>query len=162
MPANEAEPAEHTKVLPSNIMFRISESPTIQHSNSHTATQMPKSIQHPKMPPELYALPFTPESPSHFVHIVTSLLSSAECSSIINNQTNLTPSNVTASTRRDREIFDDNDITELVWERLKQFYGADRIEDEDGEYWAASGLNSRWRLCRYGKGMSGHISISIS
>jgi hypothetical protein len=40
----------------------------------------------------------------------------------------------------------------MLWERLKPFYGSDRVEDEDGQFWKAKGLNSWLRLCRYEKG----------
>lgn len=95
--------------------------------------------------------PSTLPTPSldYFVHVISNLLTPQECSLIINGHRNLIPSNVTPTTVRDREQFDDETLAELLWSRLEQLYGNDRIQDEDGMWWKAKGLNSRFRLCRY-------------
>jgi hypothetical protein len=85
----------------------------------------------------------------HKVHVVTNLLSSSECSTIIAQHTNLTPSNVLRDTIRDREIFDDQALSGLLWSRLKGFLENEKVVDKDGCEWAAEGLNERFRLCRY-------------
>jgi len=115
-------------------------------------------ILHPM--PALRSLPFAPEKAHHFVHVISNLLNSEECSEIINSYQNLTPSNVTPETVRTREIFDDEELAETLWARLRQVYDLSnfdidptRIVDEDGETWTLSGLNSRFRLCLYEKGM---------
>lgn len=89
----------------------------------------------------------------HKVHVVTNLLDPSECATIIHQHTNLTPSNVLRDTIRDREIFDDQALSDLLWSRLKGFLENEKVVDEDGCEWAAEGLNERFRLCRYLPGM---------
>ena len=90
-----------------------------------------------------------PTPPEHFIHLIHSLLTPVECAQVIRTHQNLIPSNVTPSTKRDRELFEDERLAEMLWERLKEFYGEDRVRDEDGQWWRAKGLNERLRLCRY-------------
>ncbi|KAF2705741.1 hypothetical protein K504DRAFT_536726 [Pleomassaria siparia CBS 279.74] len=65
---------------------------------------------------------------------------------------NLIPSNVTPETVRAREQFDDDELSALLWERLREFYGEDRVKDEGGCWWTATRLNEKFRLCRYDAG----------
>jgi hypothetical protein len=90
---------------------------------------------------------------TNFIHIIHDLLSSIECHILIQSHKNLVPSNVTRDTVRFREQFDDEALSSNLWERLRSFYGEDRIKDEDGYSWKATGLNERFRLCRYDKGV---------
>ncbi|KAE8440824.1 hypothetical protein EG329_006405 [Mollisiaceae sp. DMI_Dod_QoI] len=93
--------------------------------------------------------PAPSSSKPHQIHIITNLLTPSECSSIISDHNNLIPSHVTPTTVRDREAFDDHVLSELLWERLKLFFGSEKLEDEDGCQWEVEGLNERFRLCRY-------------
>jgi len=89
---------------------------------------------------------------TNFIHIIHDLLSPIECQILIQSHKNLVPSNVTRDTIRFREQFDDDALSSKLWERLRSFYGEDRIKDENGYWWKATGLNERFRLCRYDKG----------
>lgn len=91
------------------------------------------------------------------IDIITSLLNPSECATIIEKHQNLTPSNITPETVRTREVFEDAELAERVWERLKGFYGnitggKGTVIDEDGEVWKAKGFNEVWRLCFYEEG----------
>jgi hypothetical protein len=112
--------------------------------------------------PALTSLHFAPEQPHHFVHLISSLLSPSECTSVTATHTNLVPSNVTPSTVRSREIFTNDTLAHTLWARIKGFYdgtkdtdvkGVGRIVDEDGEAWVITGLNECFRLCLYEKGL---------
>lgn len=102
------------------------------------------------------------------VHILTSLLTPTECTSIIDAHLDLVPSNVTAQTVRSREVFVDEELAGRVWERMEGFFesrgeeegvmtGREKVKgwvrDEDGEEWRVKGLNEVWRLCCYDVGM---------
>ena len=101
----------------------------------------------------LLALPSSnPTPPEHFIHLIHNLLTPVECAQVISTHQNLIPSNVTPSTKRDRELFEDERLAEMLWERLTEFYGEDRVRDEDGQWWRAKSLNERLRLCRYSPG----------
>lgn len=93
--------------------------------------------------------PNPPSPPEHFIHLIHHLLTPTECTQIIAAHQNLIPSNVTPGTKRDRQLFEDEELAERIWQRLKEFYGGDRVKDEDGQWWRASSLNARLRLCRY-------------
>ena len=98
----------------------------------------------------------TPTQPRS-IHLISNLLTPTECSTLISSHTNLIPSNVTPTTVRDREVFDDEELSSLVWGRIQGFFEeGEGIEagvlDEDGEAWKVVGLNDRWRICRYVKG----------
>jgi hypothetical protein len=113
-----------------------------------------KSSNFPKMSPTLahLALPHTPDE--NFVHIISDLLTPAECAALIQeHSTSLIPQPLTL-TRRLREIFDDEELAETLWNRLRPFYGGMRIVDEDGCSWTASRLNTRFRLAKYERGWS--------
>jgi hypothetical protein len=98
------------------------------------------------------ALPHTPDE--NFVHIISDLLTPAECAALIQeHSTSLIPQPLTL-TRRLREIFDDEELAETLWNRLRPFYGGMRIVDEDGCSWTASRLNTRFRLAKYERGWS--------
>jgi len=106
-----------------------------------------------QLQPTLAEHPFQgSDSATHFVNIITNLLSESECQNLISSHKDLIPSNVTPQTIRTREQFDDCELSDLLWERLKYFYGKHRVKDEEGYWWKATGLNERFRLCRYEKG----------
>jgi hypothetical protein len=105
--------------------------------------------------------PSPPDPTTHFLHTITSLLSPQECTSIITSHQKLIPSNVTPGTKRDREAFDEPELSLLLWARLRQFYGKDRVKDEDGQWWRARGLNERFRLCRYLPGESDYYLSAV-
>ena len=92
------------------------------------------------------------DSTTYFVNIITNLLSKSECQTLISSHKDLIPSNVTPQTIRTREQFDDYELSDLLWERLKYFYGKHRVKDEERYWWKAARLNERFRLCRYEKG----------
>lgn len=107
----------------------------------------------PKLQTTLTDLPFEGSNPtSNFIHIIHDLLSPIECHILIQSHQNLVPSNVTKDTIRLREQFDDDALSKKLWERLETFYGEDRVKDEEGNWWKSTGLNERFRLCRYDKG----------
>ncbi|KAH7419171.1 hypothetical protein BKA64DRAFT_650236 [Cadophora sp. MPI-SDFR-AT-0126] len=120
-------------------------------------------------------LPAEPGRGPRAVHIFQNLLSAQECQEIINSHTNLIPANVTPETIRDRQVFEDEKLAEVVWGRIQPFFLSsgeeetktsgvgegqdDRFEviegivkDKDSDSWKVSGLNERWRLARYGPG----------
>jgi hypothetical protein len=90
--------------------------------------------------------------PTHFVHVLSNLLSQAECEEIIRAHTNLVPSNLTIGTVRAREQFDDPVLAAKLWSRISHFYKDDRIKDEDGYWWRCKGLNIHMRLSKYDSG----------
>jgi len=98
-------------------------------------------------------LDFPSTDPTHFVHIISNLLSPEECAEIIKSHTNLEPSNLTLGTIRTREQFDDEALVALLWSRMGQFYIGNRIKDKDGLWWKAKGLNHHFRLSKYEKSM---------
>ncbi|TVY53783.1 hypothetical protein LSUE1_G009840 [Lachnellula suecica] len=106
--------------------------------------------------PTLTHLPISSPDPTHFVHIISNLLSPSECASIISTHTNLSPSNLTPGTIRTRETFTDEALAARLWSRMEKFYKGDRIQDADGVWWTASGLNPGLRLSKYEKGASFH------
>jgi len=96
-------------------------------------------------------LDFPSTDPTHFVHIISNLLSPEECAEIIKSHTNLEPSNLTLGTIRTREQFDDEALVALLWSRMGQFYIGNKIKDKDGFWWKAKGLNPHFRLSKYEK-----------
>ena len=90
---------------------------------------------------------------THFVHVLSNLLSKAECEEIIRAHTNLVPSNITIGTIRTREQFDDPQLANKLWSRMSQFYEDERIKDEDGYWWKCKGLNTLMRLSKYDAGI---------
>ncbi|KUJ11654.1 uncharacterized protein LY89DRAFT_688836 [Mollisia scopiformis] len=96
-------------------------------------------------------LPFPTTDPTHFVHIISNLLSLSECNSIIASHTDLSPSNLTYGTIRTREQFFDRPLANRLWSRISKFYAGTRIQDEDGYWWVAKGLNPDLRLSKYEK-----------
>jgi hypothetical protein len=105
------------------------------------------------MPVSLTSLPIQSSDPTHFVDILSNLLSKSECEGIIKSHTNLIPSNITFGTIRTREQFDDAALASLLWSRISHFYANDRIKDEDGYWWKVKGLNIHMRLSKYDTGM---------
>ena len=103
--------------------------------------------------PSLKTLAFGAHNSTDFVHIISNILTLAECEHLINSHSNLVPSNVTSQTIRDREMFFDQSLSERLWSRIEQYYGHDTVTDEEGSTWKAIGLNEKFRLCRYGPGM---------
>lgn len=97
-------------------------------------------------------LDFPSDDPTHFVHILSSLLSEEECAEIIKSHTNLVRSNLTLGTIRTREEFKDRALVALLWSRMKPFYASNRIKDDEGYWWKAKGLNKNLRLSKYEKG----------
>lgn len=127
-------------------------------SNQITTVSSSQSSKNSKMTSKfqttLTDLHFDGSDPTtNFIHIIHNLLSPIECQILIQSHKNLVPSNVTRDTIRFREQFDDDALSSKLWERLRSFYGEDRIKDEDGYWWKATGLNERFRLCRYDKGV---------
>lgn len=105
-----------------------------------------------EMSPTRDHLPLSNTSDETFVHIITDLLTPAECAAVIREHaTSLTPHEITL-TRRLREVFDHQELAEILWSRLEPFYGGMRIVDEDGYSWTASQLNTRFRFAKYEKG----------
>jgi hypothetical protein len=101
----------------------------------------------------LTTLPLPSSNPTHFVHLISNLLTPTDCYSIITSHTNLVPSETTPGTIREREQFSDPELLTKLWSRLKPFYERDRVQDEDGNWWRAKGLNAALRLSRYEEGM---------
>jgi hypothetical protein len=85
------------------------------------------------------------------IDVISSLLSPGECDAIITSHHNL-EENITLYTKRDREVYTDEDLASTVWDRIKCFYDKDTVTDEDGEDWDILGLNERWRLIQYKPG----------
>ncbi|KIK57933.1 hypothetical protein GYMLUDRAFT_61020 [Collybiopsis luxurians FD-317 M1] len=97
----------------------------------------------------LSRLPIPYESDENFVHIISGLLSDTECDAIIQKHSaDMVPHNLTL-TRRLRSVFEDEELSNTIWERLNPFYGNINITDEKGCRWLASGCNARFRFCRY-------------
>lgn len=96
-------------------------------------------------------LEFPSTDPTHFVHILSNLLTEQECANIIKSHTALVPSNLTLGTVRTREQFKDRELVALLWSRMKAFYANDRIRDDEGYWWKATGLNQNLRLSKYEK-----------
>lgn len=92
--------------------------------------------------------------PTHFIHVLSNLLSETECEEIIKAHTNLVPSNITIGTIRMREQFDDDALASRLWSRISHFYKDQRIKDEDGYWWKCKGLNPHMRLSKYDAGKS--------
>ncbi|KAG9228989.1 hypothetical protein BJ875DRAFT_214147 [Amylocarpus encephaloides] len=106
-----------------------------------------------QLQPTLLDLPFEGSNPTtHFINIIQNFLTEEECQGLIGSHKNLIPSNVTPETIRLREQFDDESLAELLWSRLKGFYEGHRLKDNEGNWWRITGLNERFRLCRYDKG----------
>lgn len=88
--------------------------------------------------------------------ILTSLLSSEECKSLIiahDIEAELHDISGTYTTRL-RKVFDDEVLADLLWSRLSQFYEKLRVVDEEGQTWCAEGLNQCFRFCKYRAGKS--------
>jgi hypothetical protein len=103
--------------------------------------------------PAVESVPLPTIAPEREVHLISNLLIQQECTSIIDDHTNLVPSNITPTTIRDREIFSDFDLASLLWSRVHPLFPNERVIDEDGETWKVTGLNEVFRLCRYVQGM---------
>ncbi|KAF9066717.1 hypothetical protein BDP27DRAFT_1423621 [Rhodocollybia butyracea] len=109
--------------------------------------------------PFLSHLALPNQSDENFVHIISDLFTASECDKIIQGYSaDMVPHDLTL-TKRLRCIFDDDDLSNLIWKRLKPFYGTTSIVDKDGCRWLASGCNSRFRFCRYvpGSGFEPHV-----
>lgn len=104
------------------------------------------------MDPTLSHLPLPSPSPEFFVHVISDLLTPHECTALIAQHTLTLTSNATTHTNRLRDIFDDEELAETLWGRLTPFYGAEKVVDEEGCSWTASGLNTRFRFAGYGVG----------
>jgi hypothetical protein len=114
--------------------------------------------------PTIKSLDFPTSNPDHFVHIISNLLTESECTSIIETHKNLTVSNVSPGTIRTRQQFDDEQLATSVWGRIRGLYEGregSKVKDEDGQWWRVLGLNSRWRLCLYEKGIVSTPALSI-
>jgi hypothetical protein len=49
-------------------------------------------------------------------------------------------------------MYFDHSLVELLWNRLKPFYGSDKVIDEEGQAWKAASLNPFLRFCKYKPG----------
>jgi hypothetical protein len=107
----------------------------------------------------LTPLPIEPSDPTQSIHILSNLLSKSECEEVIKSHTNLVPSNITDGTIRTREQLDDAALVSLLWSRISHFYKDDRIQDEDGYWWKAKGLNIHMRLSKYDAGLSSDLQV---
>jgi hypothetical protein len=107
------------------------------------------------MLPTLSHLPLPQTTDEVFVHIISHLFTPVECTALIAQHHPSLTSNATTHTNRLRDIFDDEDLADALWDRLKEFYEGFKVLDEEGCGWMASGLNTRFRFVRYGVGMSG-------
>jgi hypothetical protein len=94
---------------------------------------------------------FPATDPTHFVHILSNLMTPEECTNMIASHTNLEPSNLTRGTIRTRETFIDHALARKLWSRMKPYYVGNRIKDEEGYWWVAKGLNPGFRLSKYEK-----------
>jgi hypothetical protein len=153
-PHNTKERLGFKYIIPSSSTNSIS---TASHINSHISiihkmsSKPSPQIQHLFLP--------SPSDPVHSLDLIASLLTPPECTSLISSHTDLIPSNVTPGTIRTREQFSDPALSEEIWSRMQKFYSGDRIQDEDGEWWRAKGLNSMFRLCKYESGLSPFLLI---
>jgi hypothetical protein len=107
--------------------------------------------------PTLSVLPLprfssTSSSEDYFVHIISNLLSTDECETLICTHGTQLSSNKTLHTNRLRHVFDDVELADRLWERLKLLYDDFQVVDEEGEAWTASGCNERFRFARYEEG----------
>jgi hypothetical protein len=97
-------------------------------------------------------VPLANESDEHFVHLISNLLTPTECSNIIAEQSpSLISVSGTYSTRL-RHVYDNEDLSDRLWDRLEQFYETTKVTDSDGQIWTAKSLNSHFRYCKYKAG----------
>jgi hypothetical protein len=109
----------------------------------------------------LALLPLPHTSEEDFVHIISNLLTPTECESIIQTHTtSLIPHELTLTTRL-RKIFDDEELAETLWSRLRPVYGGMKVVDEDHCSWTASRLNTRFRFAKYERGWPFHLTITL-
>jgi hypothetical protein len=106
------------------------------------------------MPPILSRLTLSKSSddPETWVHIISHLLTPSECTNLISKHDDALISHDVTLTLRKRKVFDDEALADLLWSRLKPFFGTQQIIDEDSSSWMASHLNTRFRYCKYEKG----------
>jgi hypothetical protein len=104
------------------------------------------------MPPTQSHLPLPDSNHEQFVHVVNDLLTPAECEKLIaSHASNLVRLDATYIQRL-REVYDDEEFAELLWERLKPFYSGMKVVDNEGQMWTASHLNTKFRFCKYEPG----------
>jgi hypothetical protein len=104
------------------------------------------------MQSSLTSLQLPGESRTYFVHKISNLLSPSECEAIVEaHEGDLASTSGTYSGRL-RDIFDDEDLADRLWQRLKTFYQDNRIIDDEGQSWRALELNKRFRFCKYKPG----------
>lgn len=100
----------------------------------------------------LIELELTNQSAEHFVHQVQNLLSPSECQEIIEKQEPFLIPTSGAYSSRLRHMYFDTKLSEILWDRLEQFYGSKQVVDEEGQTWKASHLNTFLRFCKYNPG----------
>lgn len=93
------------------------------------------------------ALPHAPGIP-----LIRNLLTPSECADLIAKHGPELSSATTSYAERDRCIFDDTRLAALLHARITDCYLFQSVTDEDGCTWTPSGLNTRFRLARYGPG----------
>jgi hypothetical protein len=140
-------------IIPSSgNLFSISTSTAFYNISEYYTNTIISREMSSRPGPKLQHIPLPSPDPTQFVHLITSLLTPTECAHFISSHTNLIPSNIVPGTIRTREQFEDTALAEEIWERIRVFYEGDRIQDEDGEWWRAKGLNHMFRLCKYERG----------
>jgi hypothetical protein len=144
-----------TQLPPNSVHQVVPDCPGLQRTEGSILSN------YPRMPPTLAHLPLPQPSDENFVHIIPNLLSPAECETIIQAHTaSLIPHELTLTTRL-RKIFDDEELAETLWSRLKPVYGDMKVVDEDRCSWTASRLNTRFRFAKYERGWSFHLTITL-
>jgi hypothetical protein len=100
----------------------------------------------------LTCLPLPHSSDENFVHVISNLLTPAECIALMQEHAcSMIPHDLSLTSRL-RKIFDDEGLAETLWNRLEPFYGGMQIADEDQCRWTASRLNTRFRFAKYERG----------
>jgi hypothetical protein len=104
------------------------------------------------MPPSLLKRLLAGSQDEAFIHEVSDLLSAEECEAFIKkHEPDLISTSFEYSTRL-RHIFDDDELADMLWKRLRSVYNDMRVVDEELQGWKPVYLNSRFRFCRYIKG----------
>lgn len=88
------------------------------------------------------------------VLLINNFLTSSECNEFVSTYVHQLSSATTNYAHRDRYVFDDVELSALLYRRLLKCFQIEKVTDEDGCTWTVSGLNPKFRLSRYrpGKG----------